>query len=71
MTPQSQVLDYLKSGKDLTVVTCRELFHTTELRRIVSRLNSAGHRIAGYMTQDEQGHKFKRYFYLEERCYKN
>ena len=64
-TPQKQVLEYLKTGKDLTVCSCRELFHTTELRRIVSRLRQDGHNITGFMTKDLDGHRFKRYFLLK------
>lgn len=33
-----QVENHLKSGKSLTVLECWRLFHTTELRKIVSRI---------------------------------
>jgi hypothetical protein len=39
MSKQTDVLYHYLSGKTLTTVKCRELFHTTELRRINSRLN--------------------------------
>ena len=44
---QGAVLEHFKRGGSLTVVTCRELYHTTELRRIVSRLTKAGYHVEG------------------------
>ena len=44
---QGAVLDHFRRGGTLTVVTCRELYHTTELRRVVSRLINAGYPIEG------------------------
>jgi hypothetical protein len=41
MSCESQVLSYLLSGKELTVVKAFRLFHTTELRRIISRLRKS------------------------------
>jgi L-amino acid N-acyltransferase YncA len=66
MTPQSQVLAYMKAGNALTVQDCLRLFRTTELRRIVSRLKSAGNIIGG-VTVEENGSRFKRYHYIGER----
>ena len=61
-TPQSEVLEYLKSGYSLTVLSCWQIFHTTELRRIVSRLKKEGHKITGTM-QELNGRRFKSYKY--------
>ena len=38
-TPQKEILEYFRVGRELTVIHALRLFHTTELRRIVSRLN--------------------------------
>jgi len=37
--PQKEILEYFRAGRELTVIHALRLFHTTELRRIVSRLN--------------------------------
>jgi hypothetical protein len=39
-TPQNEILDYYLTGKPITVNRARELFGTTELRRVNSRLKS-------------------------------
>jgi hypothetical protein len=60
--PQAQIAAWFLAGNSLTVVSCRELFHTTELRRVVSRLKKCGYNITGIMSKDNQGHAFKQYF---------
>lgn len=40
--PQSKILAYLKAGGRLTVRKAERLYHTTELRRIISRLRKNG-----------------------------
>ena len=58
---QGQVLNHFLRGRSLTVVSCRENFHSTELRRIVSRLRKRGYDIADHW-QLENGDRFKTYF---------
>lgn len=43
--PQSKILAYLKAGGKLTVRKAERLYHTTELRRIISRLRKMGYSI--------------------------
>lgn len=40
--PQEQVKRHLQAGLKITVQQCLRLYHTTELRRIVSRLRKNG-----------------------------
>ena len=40
--PQNKILAYLKAGGRLTVRKAERLYHTTELRRIISRLRKNG-----------------------------
>lgn len=63
---QQQILDYYLSGGTLTVVTCREKFHTTELRRINSRLKDMGYNIVGDFINPEEGAPYKEYRLLTE-----
>ena len=42
---QYEVLFAFESGERLTVQKCFRIFHTTELRKIVSRLRQRGHDI--------------------------
>jgi transcription initiation factor IIE alpha subunit len=42
MKPKRDILAYLQSGGRLTVNKAIRLFHTTELRKIVSRLRREG-----------------------------
>lgn len=42
-TPQSQILSYLSQGGRLTTRKAAQLFYTTELRSVVSRLRKRGH----------------------------
>lgn len=60
-TAQNLILDYFMRGHSLTVVSCRERFHTTELRRVVSRLRKRGYDVIGRW-KTENGYRFKRYF---------
>lgn len=64
-----QILDYLKQGKRLTVQKAIHLFHTTELRLMVSRLKKAGHDIKSVWREEEvHGRKsrFKEYYLASE-----
>lgn len=62
MTPQQEILCHYLRGDSLTVVTARELYHTTELRRVNSRLNDelipTGKMIIG---EFENGNNYKTY----------
>jgi hypothetical protein len=66
--PQSQVLEYLKAGGGLTVQKCLSLFHTTELRRIVSRLKMEGYLINSHFVKQEKS-RFK-FYYLDSSYFK-
>lgn len=59
--PQKAVADYLKTGKSLTVLECWQLFKTTELRRIISRLKQEGMAIIAQWEKGPQNEKYKRY----------
>lgn len=51
-TPQNAILESLKRGERLTVQKAYRLFHTTELRKIVSRLRKVGHTICANKIHD-------------------
>jgi len=55
---QADVLRHFQQGGTLTVFECWQMFHTSELRRVVSRLRKAGYAIIG---QKEDGCTYKRY----------
>lgn len=45
MNPKADILAYFRGGGRLTVNRALFLFHTTELRKVVSRLRREGHDI--------------------------
>lgn len=53
MKPQRDILAYFQQGGRLTVQKAFRKFHTTELRKIVSRLRRSGHNIASKAMNDE------------------
>lgn len=53
MKPQRDILAYFQQGGRLTVQKDFRMFHTTELRKIVSRLRRSGHNIASKAMKDE------------------
>lgn len=53
MKPLQQVLAYFLQGGRLTVQKAFHLFHTTELRKIVSRLRRRGYDIRADVKHDE------------------
>jgi hypothetical protein len=59
--PQKSVAEHLKNGNSLTVMECWQLYHTTELRRIISRLKREGMQITGAWEKGPQNAKYKRY----------
>lgn len=65
-TPQTQILSFLMNGGMLTVTRAQRLFHTTELRRIVSRLRKKGYPICAErqsgMTKDGRAIRYKEYY---------
>lgn len=56
---QQNVLRAFQAGKHLTVLTAIDLCHTTELRKIVCRLQERGHQIGKYQSP---GERHKHYF---------
>jgi len=58
---QRQILEYLKNGGELTVLKSLELFKTTELRRVISRLRE-DYLIADRWSEDR---KYKIYYIQE------
>ena len=52
MKPKRDILAYLQSGGRLTVNKAIRLFHTTELRKVVSRLRREGWSIAADRRHD-------------------
>lgn len=67
---QKDILTYLKQGGRLTVKTAIMMFHTTELRKIVSRLRELGHRIGSTWRTDKAADgrqvRFKEYYLIAE-----
>jgi hypothetical protein len=63
---QAAVLAYLQTGGSLTVIECINRFHSTELRRVISRLRKAGHRIADTFENADDGAMYKRYYLQKE-----
>lgn len=59
--PQKMVEQHFKNGGTLTVLECWSLYHTTELRRIVSRLKHSGMSFASTWEKREQS-RWKRYW---------
>lgn len=64
--PQKKILAGLLSGERLTVRKAERLYHTTELRRIVSRLRRKGYPICSdrrsALTEDGRTTKFNEYY---------
>lgn len=66
MNPQSKILAHYVRGESLTVLEALRLYHTTELRRINSRINAEllpeGEMIVG---EFKPGQNYKRYRLVE------
>ena len=61
-TTYSKVENYLLEGGSLTVLECWQKFHTTELRKIVSRINQKhGWKLISSDWVEFDGKRFKRY----------
>lgn len=61
-TTYSKVENYLLEGGSLTVLECWQKFHTTELRKIVSRINQRhGWKLISSDWVEFDGKRFKRY----------
>lgn len=56
-----RILNYLESGKKITVTKALYLFSTVDLRKYISDLRAEGHPITDEWVQVE-GKRFKRYF---------
>lgn len=67
--PQKCILAYLSAGGRLTVQKAFRLFHTTELRKIVSRLKRKGYIICADkksdITNDGRLTQFNEYYMLK------
>lgn len=67
--PQNNILTYLKQGGRLSVRKAERLFHTTELRRIISRLRKKGYAIASnrqeVTTEDGRHTRFNVYYIIQ------
>lgn len=61
-----RILQHFQEGAELTVVEAIRLFHTTELRRVVTELRRRGHDIQSRWCEDVCGDgsvsRFKVYF---------
>ena len=62
MRPKRDILAYLQKGGRLTVNTALHIFHTTELRKIVSRLRREGYDISSTKRTGETEDGRKVYF---------
>ena len=61
-TTYSKVENYLLEGGSLTVLECWQKFHTTELRKIVSKINQRhGWKLISSDWVEFDGKRFKRY----------
>lgn len=71
MKPQRDILAYFQQGGKLTVQRALLMFHTTELRKIVSRLRKSGHDIRSKQmsdtTSDGRHVTFKEYYLANEQ----
>lgn len=59
--PQVQIQDYLARGGTLTVQQAFRMFHTTELRKIMTRLKRKGYIILDRWTDSEKDGRKSRY----------
>lgn len=66
ITPQQQVKAFLLKGGTITVAIVSSLFHTTECRKIVSRLRAGGLPISDRYVNKENGIRYKEYFIKSE-----
>lgn len=57
--PQKNVKRHLESGMSITVQQCLKLYHSTELRRIISRLRKSGMNIGGYWFSNREYFVYK------------
>lgn len=64
--PQQKIKECLLLGMSLTVKDCLKLTHSTEMRRIISRLRKSGMNIGDKWCHDSYGHKYKSYFLVKE-----
>jgi hypothetical protein len=59
---QKQIELYFKAGGTLTVQQAFHMFHTTELRKIVSRLRKNGMNIISELIDALNGDQYKEYW---------
>jgi hypothetical protein len=56
--PQNEILKHFQRGDSLTVLEALKLYHTTELRRVVSRLKKQGFNI---ISEPVKGQNYNKY----------
>lgn len=59
--PQSRIREYLASGGTLTVQQAFRMFHTTELRKVITRLRRKGDCIIDRWTNSDCDGRTSRY----------
>lgn len=63
MNKQNEIAQYLWNGGTLSVLKALHLFHTTELRKIVSRLKRKGMNIVSELVENlDTGDHYKEYW---------
>lgn len=67
--PQACIRDYLAKGGTLTVQQAFRMFHTTELRKVITRLKRQGYRImdrwtSSYNDADGRTSRYKVYYMI-------
>jgi len=60
----NEILNHFLEGGKLTVLTCINKFHTTELRKYIARFRQQGYCIKGVYYTDRNGNRqvYKTYF---------
>ncbi len=59
---EQQILEYLQSGKTITIWESIQLFHCTRLSGRIYDLKKAGHNIHSEPIQGENGKRFSKYW---------
>lgn len=58
-SPQEDIAKHFQEGGSLTVLEALRLYHSTELRRIVSRLKKQGLNIISEPVKGQNYHRYK------------
>jgi hypothetical protein len=62
MNLESDILAHFKAGRTLTVMTCLQKFHTSELRQYVSRINGRKKVFIEGTWEKQLGKRYKRFW---------